>query len=515
MARTRRIVRPIHAGSSSRPQQPADDSEGSEQYSWVDSNVLDASSVVSEDDNTTYVASLPESPCFDLIRPTLSDRVSDRRRSNSTDDWFYMEHNFQSSSCYYVLRSQLHPEQERIMQMFEQVTQRESISCRELIDATGDELIALLDSMAEGNMMAELRCTRRELARQNAAIPPPAQPTPTPTPKLDIAGGSIFEQVAAKVLVPQGTSPSDPIVDQPVAEVPKQKEIQAARQEGVNQDQPVFDPLDKAKRSDLEPTKLSGEAAITERRSKQKRDERSSSEKAINLGSQPKQQHTEIKATRRLLQVTSIIRHMENSYVPLLKRSEEERKASLDQVKILSERNQKLEEASTQLVDELKRGNESLKTEGLAVKEKEELKTKYEGVRQQDAQKLKTDLESTQAKLEETLKDLEENKTARVNLEVELAKSFATLQEAKSEVEGFKKKYDNVLLNMGSESYENTIQQLKILNPDLVGPIPFIPIDEAGDTEKKAGERIYPSSSNQQAPPQDEEVESKDRTIII
>ncbi|KAJ1401251.1 hypothetical protein SESBI_28917 [Sesbania bispinosa] len=86
-------------------------------------------------------------------------------------------------------------------------------------------------------------------------------------------------------------------------------------------------------------------------------------------------------------QATSTVRNVENSYVPLLKRSEEERKASLDQFKVPSEQNKKLEEASTQLADELKKVNESLNMEkffrGLAVKEKEEFKTKYENMREQ------------------------------------------------------------------------------------------------------------------------------------
>ncbi|KAJ1438421.1 hypothetical protein SESBI_03030 [Sesbania bispinosa] len=70
MAYIRRTVSRVPpGGSASQSQAPLGDSDASDRYSWIDSTVCDAHSLVSEDDATTYLASFPvtllrvDSPC--------------------------------------------------------------------------------------------------------------------------------------------------------------------------------------------------------------------------------------------------------------------------------------------------------------------------------------------------------------------------------------------------------------------------------------------------------------------
>ncbi|KAJ1376052.1 hypothetical protein SESBI_50357 [Sesbania bispinosa] len=94
------------------------------------------------------------------------------------------------------------------------------------------------------------------------------------------------------------------------------------------------------------------------------------------------------------------------------------------------------------------------------------------------------------------------------------------------------------------EAYANTVEQLKILNPELVvfgsdscayvidgaimedspnGPIPFVPRDEVvGDSDHapdqgfgKKAEDPVPSSTQQPPPKEDPEVASKDTTVHL
>ncbi|KAJ1427585.1 nitronate monooxygenase [Sesbania bispinosa] len=55
-------------------------------YVWVNDGVRDATSVVSEDAAATYLASLPEPPSFELIRPNMEARVCDRLSPDFTKD---------------------------------------------------------------------------------------------------------------------------------------------------------------------------------------------------------------------------------------------------------------------------------------------------------------------------------------------------------------------------------------------------------------------------------------------
>ncbi|KAJ1382879.1 hypothetical protein SESBI_43863 [Sesbania bispinosa] len=59
-------------------------------YDWLDNGVRDANSVMSKDDAVAYMASLPQPPSFELVRPTMEVRVCDYPDSESTKDWFYM-----------------------------------------------------------------------------------------------------------------------------------------------------------------------------------------------------------------------------------------------------------------------------------------------------------------------------------------------------------------------------------------------------------------------------------------
>ncbi|KAJ1389911.1 hypothetical protein SESBI_37918 [Sesbania bispinosa] len=90
MARTRQTGSWVPPRGASSSQPPAEDSEASGRYSWVESTFRDANSFVSKDDATAYIASLPSTPCFELIHPTMDERVSDRPWTSARDDWFYM-----------------------------------------------------------------------------------------------------------------------------------------------------------------------------------------------------------------------------------------------------------------------------------------------------------------------------------------------------------------------------------------------------------------------------------------
>ncbi|KAJ1387081.1 USO1-like protein [Sesbania bispinosa] len=440
MARTRKTYRLVDPGSSSHPNlQGGEDAE--ERKAWIDIKALEAHSLVSEDDAIAYFASLPETPCYDLIKPTMNERVSDHPRRDSEEDWFYIY-----DYCLTTLGVD-----------WEFLTStdggRGNITSNPLV---GDEVIALIDSMAEGSRMAAMR--RAFLVQLGQ--------TSTPQP--------------------------------------------------LNHPRKLRDLSDRQSRKGI-------------------------------LGLYLTQQ--EMMATTHLLKAASSVRHMENYYLPLLKRSEEDRKEALAKVKVLSEQNQKLSEenkklsnTANSLVEDLKKVNESLTVErhskDLAIRDRDEIKEKYEvtltqvkGAEDQyleakeENDKMLKDLQSARTGLENTLKELEEAKKSKIDLEAKIIVSETT----NSELEELREKYNDVLLNLGKNVYENTIQQLMILNPGLVihgstphayvdngiimvdtlqGPIPLVPKIDDHQEAKHSG-------TDQQPQPQDGEVESKNRAINL
>ncbi|KAJ1400833.1 hypothetical protein SESBI_29269 [Sesbania bispinosa] len=656
MARSRKIDRLVNPDSSSHPN-PQGDEDAVERRSWIDSKALEAHSVVSEDDAAAYFASLPKTPCYDLIKPTMDERVSDYSRRDSEEDWFYVydyclttlgvrmpfinfqmrvlsylricptqfhpngwafarayeiicnyfgihastilffhlfqvnrvagkgkvgwvtlknanqrriftpysdiykrkivpfhfeywrvvsrpgthsfwinsrlgipyfirwwtrEHNFQPSSRYYVIRTELGSEQESFMRVLEKVASRNPISCKDLIDATSNEVIAILDSIAKGTRMATMRRAFLTQLAQNT-VPQPLNITPGPTvipprveesasglQKVDVAGGS-----GTKHMVPQLV-----------------------------------------------------------RRTKQKRDSRAVSDPEGDGSKKQKQQWVELKvgssdsrtpnktpsvwdehfirrrnATTHLLKAASSVRHMERHYLPLLKGLEEDRKEALAKVKVLSEQSQKLTEENKKLyniaaslVEDLKKANDSLDLEkhskDLVIRDRDEMKEKYKvtlaqvkGVKDQyleakeENDKMLKDLQAVRTGLENALKKLEESKKIKVDLEAKVS----VLEDTKSELEKLREKYNDVLLHLGEDMYQNTIQQLMILNPSLIvhgsapqaymdngvimidtlqGPIPFmLKVDDHQEAKH--------SGIDRQPQLQEEEVESKDRAINL
>ncbi|KAJ1401674.1 peptidase M23 [Sesbania bispinosa] len=144
--------------------------------------------------------------------------------------------------------------------------------------------------------------------------------------------------------------------------------------------------------------------------------------------------------------------------------------------------------------------------------------------------KAKADLDTTKTGLDKALKEIEETKAKLLKFESE----YGILND----------KYENVVLKPRAEAYENTVQQLKILNPKLVifgsdpcayvidgvimkdslrGPFPFVPRKEViGDSDQVSvqglGEKVeepVPSSTQQQPSKEDSEVASKDATIHL
>ncbi|KAJ1408001.1 hypothetical protein SESBI_23854 [Sesbania bispinosa] len=108
------------------------------------------------------------------------------------------------------------------------------------------------------------------------------------------------------------------------------------------------------------------------------------------------------------------------------------------------------------------------------------------------ADKNNTTLQKIVLNLEKALKELEYTKLK--------------LKQAKSDLEGWNTKYENIVTKLGPESYANTVEQLRVLNPGLIvfgsdpyayvrdgvivedsinGPIPFVPkVEGVGDSEQ-------------------------------
>ncbi|KAJ1385095.1 hypothetical protein SESBI_41980 [Sesbania bispinosa] len=322
----------------------------------------------------------------------------------------------------------LNLEQKNIFYALEEATRDHPFPCRDLLDATDDDVVALLDSMARMNIIAEIRRAKLERIRANQATPPSSHLTPSPAPRVEVVGP---DQAAV------------------VAQNPKEKVVKVITKGGSSKGGSSKDP------KIVSDTKL-------------------------------------------------------NSNIEVVPGSKEEE--------------------STKLEDDLKTVRQDLQNEkffkGLDDKEKKDLQTKCEA--QADLQVARVDLQATQTKLDETLKELEdikvklgESEAKLGEAETKLGETTTELIESRSEYAILNEKYNNSLLNLGAEAYENTIQQLKILNPNLVVPIPFVPRTEVvGDSErvlglgKKLDVASAPSSSRLPTN-EDPEAVSKDATIHL
>ncbi|KAJ1376838.1 unconventional myosin-Va-like isoform X1 [Sesbania bispinosa] len=214
-------------------------------------------------------------------------------------------------------------------------------------------------------------------------------------------------------------------------------------------------------------------------------------------------------ATTHLLKAALSVRHMEKHYLPLLKRSEEDRKEAL-----------------------------AKHSKDLTIRDRDEMNGKYEvtlaqvkGAEDQyleakeENDKMLKDLQAAQTGLENALKELEESKKSRVDLEAKVS----AFEDTESELGKLQEKYNDVLLHLGEDVYQNTIQQLIILNPSLVMhgsaphaymdngvimvgalqvPVPFVPKTDDHQEAKHSG-------TDQQSQRQKEEVESKNRAINL
>ncbi|KAJ1396799.1 hypothetical protein SESBI_32320 [Sesbania bispinosa] len=119
-------------------------------------------------------------------------------RNPATDNplfnrWWTREHFFQSSNRYYVLYKQLNLKKKRIFDALDEATRGHPCLCRDLLDAADDDVVALLDSLAEMNIMAELRRAKLERLRSNQATPPPS-----PIPRMEVGRSDQAAMVVPK-----------------------------------------------------------------------------------------------------------------------------------------------------------------------------------------------------------------------------------------------------------------------------------------------------------------------------
>ncbi|KAJ1425974.1 hypothetical protein SESBI_10701 [Sesbania bispinosa] len=89
MAHTRQTASRVPPEGSAS-QVPPEDYAASGCYSWIDDVMRDANSIVSKDDVAAYLASLPVPPSFEPIRLAMEEKICDRPRLDSWEDWFYM-----------------------------------------------------------------------------------------------------------------------------------------------------------------------------------------------------------------------------------------------------------------------------------------------------------------------------------------------------------------------------------------------------------------------------------------
>ncbi|KAJ1439207.1 FkbM family methyltransferase [Sesbania bispinosa] len=499
MARTRQTGSRVPPRDTSQSQPSTGDSEASGRYSWIESTVRDANSFVVEDDAIAYIASLP-STCFKLIHPTVDERVSDHPRS---------------------------------------------------------------DSMPEMNIMAKMRRAKLERIRANQATPRPSHLIPSPAPRVELVGSDQSVVVApkpkekvVKVFTKGGSSKGGSSKDPKIVSDPKvNTDVEVILDpKGVSDPKTTLDPEEN-----LQETIPDAEPFVDQDNKGKKRKELESSSDPKDLKSS-KQQRTDKEED---------LKKVEEG----LKKAEEDCLAALQKAVALGEKNKMLEEESTKLEDYLKVVRQDLQNEkffkGLADKEKKALQTKCEGLQSQvkiaeddcleakaeidkaqaDLQASQVNIQVVQTKLNEALKELEETKvklgeseSKLKEIESKLGETTTELVNSRSDYTPLYEKYNNTLLNLGAEAYENTIQQLKILNPNLVvlgsdpcayvinevimedsvhGPIPFVPrMEVVGDSEQVLGldkkvDAVSAPSGSRMLAQEHPKVVSKDIDVTI
>ncbi|KAJ1409534.1 hypothetical protein SESBI_22589 [Sesbania bispinosa] len=315
--------------------------------------------------------------------------------------------------------------------------------------------------------LAEMRRVKLERQRRNLATPPPTHPTPTSAPKVDNVKGSNQPDVVASELQKEevkitglGDSIKDP---KTISERTDQGEKgKKKREESGPSSKPInLEPPTKQQRTDdvggssvaevvlgaksVHPSVWDDHFDLVEDKD------------AAFLSDQSLVDVVGRQITHIGFEIASAARYMEAT-LSAFEKAEEDHQAAHQEIKVLKEQNKKLEEESAKLADDLKSAREALSTEkifkGLAEKEKKALQVKYDEAR----------------------------------LQIKYVK-YSYL-EAKAEI----------------EAYENIVQQLKILNPNLVvlgsdpyayvingvimedsaqGPIPFAPSTEViGDSDQ-------------------------------
>ncbi|KAJ1407162.1 hypothetical protein SESBI_24479 [Sesbania bispinosa] len=463
MARTRKTYRLVDPGSSSRPNlQGGEDAE--ERKAWIDIKALEAHSLVSEHDVVAYFASLPETPCYDLIKSVMDERVSDHPRRNSEEDWFYIYDyclttlgvgmpfsNFQMRILSYlrICPTQFHPNGWVFARAYEIICNYYGIHASTTlffhlfqvnrVDGKGDEVIALIGLYP---------CIKS-----------------SELPNVEAVGGSGTKHMGEEVVILDPPSTNIP-QQEPQSKVKKQAPV------GIQQD---F--LNKVVVSDTTPS-TSEEAPRLERRTKQKRDSRAVSDPAGNDGQKQKQQQVELK-------VGALDSHTPTkTYVWGYH-------TSFKGGFIGSSYGESLIAFAQEVRRRQKRSlGQEKHSKDLAIRDRDEIKEKYEVTLAQvkgaedryleakeENNKMLKDLQSARTNLENTLKELKEAKKSKIDLEAKITASETT----KSELDELREKYNDVLLNLGKDVYENTIQQLMILNPGLVvhGSAPHAYVDNS------------------------------------
>ncbi|KAJ1433884.1 Myosin heavy chain-like [Sesbania bispinosa] len=213
MSRTRRSVSRVSLeGSASHV--PPEGSVPSGRYKWVDDVVRDANSIVSKDDDAAYLASFSEPPPFQLIEPTMEDRICDCPGLESSEDW-------NCSFRYEFWRVVSRPGVPAFWRyprtgvpLFNRWWTREhfmqSSNNYYLLDAAEDDITALLDSMVDGNSVAEMRRIKLERQRRNLNTPPPANPTPPWTNKETTVNPSGQQALGKRKEPDSSRKPSEP-----------------------------------------------------------------------------------------------------------------------------------------------------------------------------------------------------------------------------------------------------------------------------------------------------------------
>ncbi|KAJ1417463.1 P-loop containing nucleoside triphosphate hydrolase protein [Sesbania bispinosa] len=365
--------------------------------------------------------------------------------------------------------------------------------CRELLDATDDDVIALLGSMVEGNVMAEMRqpCQLATVATK-----------PQYTKKL-ITGAEGDSAKDPKVVLGEADRDNKKKRDKsdsskkPTSSEPPQKE---QRTYGAGGSSTMVVPP----RTSFPIPFVWDEHFVFSRgevRGAVNHLLYSANENSF-LKDQSPLGITRL-ITRRALQIASTTRHVEESFLPVFQKE--------------GLRNEKF-------------------FKGLADKEKKALQKSYDDLKLQlkhvEDSYMEAKVEAYQAKIDvaKALRELEETK--------------AKLRKSESDLKILNEKYENVVMKLIKEACANTIEQLKILNPNLVvvgsdprayvingvimedspnSPIPFVPRDEVmGDSDhaldqglgKKVEDQV-PSSTQQPSSKEDPEVASIDATIHL